>query len=76
MNQDYYNKLAEKLYQCVNKKDLGEILERECWQYADMLCEDVLNPEQKQQIAIMAENLLSKIKDVPNINHVTGEWSR
>lgn len=75
MNLDYYNQLAERLYQVGKIKELGETLEIKCYQYADMLRDDIFNMEQKQQVSVMAEDLLSKIEDVSNQNYDGGKGS-
>ena len=66
MKEKYYWELAERLWQTVEKKDLGEELERTFNQYAFMLKENILEEEAKYQISILAEKALSNVRDVPD----------
>lgn len=65
MKQDYYDKLAEQLLECVEWRQLGKNLERICLQYVDMLRDDVLDMNQKYQVSILVEDLLLRIRDIP-----------
>ncbi|MCI6266838.1 MAG: hypothetical protein MR598_08355 [Erysipelotrichaceae bacterium] len=65
MKQEYYTKLANQLLDSVETINLGDKLELLCCQYADILRDDVLDMYQKHQVSILAEELLSCIKDIP-----------
>lgn len=66
MEQSYYDKLAERLWDIVETKYLSADLESKFNQYADMLHEDVLDSFEKYKISIYVEKLLSDVRDFPD----------
>lgn len=63
---EYYLNLADKLNETIVTKDLGENLTLQFHQLIDMLCDDVFSLEEKYQVSLLAEDILSKVRDFPD----------
>lgn len=63
---EHYLELANKLKEAIETKDLGESLTLRFYQLIDMLCDDVFSLDEKRGVAVLAEDMLSKIRDFPD----------
>lgn len=64
--QQYYQRLAQTLWEVIETKDLGPDMTLTFQQYAEMLRDDILNKEEKHRVAILAEFDLGRVGDFPN----------
>ena len=63
--ENHYQKLANQLADCINTKDLGDMLENE---FKDLFIKlnNSNSDEGKHYAAVLAEHYLSQVRDFPN----------